>query len=59
LEDADFESVAPLFEALNDQDKVVPNGNAEDLMQVLALHLKELKLRCEKEEGELLKVKLR
>jgi len=52
LGDADFESVAPLFEALNDQDKVVPNGNAGDLMELLALHLKELKLRCEKEEGE-------
>lgn len=59
LGDADFESMTPLFEAVNDQEKVVPKDNASELMSVLSLRLKELKLHCEKEEGQALKVSLR
>lgn len=59
LGDAGFEAVAPLFEAMNDQEKVVPNGNAAGLMKTLAERLRELKLKCESEQGESLKLKLR
>ena len=52
LGEADFQSMAPLFEAFNDQQKVVPEGDAKELMNVLAIRLKQLKLRCEKEQGE-------
>jgi hypothetical protein len=38
--------MTPLFEAFNDQERVVPEGNAQELMRVLAIRLKELKLRC-------------
>ena len=51
--------MAPLFEAFNDQEKVVPEAKAGEMMRVLARRLKVLKVRCEKEEGENLKVKLR
>lgn len=51
--------MTPLFEAFSDQEKVVPEGNAHELMNLLAFRLKELKLHCEKERGEALKVRLR
>jgi hypothetical protein len=51
--------MTPWFEAVNDQEKVVPNENAGELMNVLALRLKELKLHCEKESGQALKISLR
>lgn len=44
--------MVPLFEAFNDQEPVLPEGNAEILMKELASRLKELKLRCENEKGE-------
>ena len=44
--------MTPLFEAFNDQESVVPEGNAHVLMKVLAVRLKELKRRCDKEKGE-------
>lgn len=59
LGEADFQSMVPLFEAFNDQEPVVPTGDAGNLMKVLGMRLKELKLRCDKEEGEDLKVRLR
>lgn len=37
----------------------MPKENAGELMSVLSLRLKELKLHCEKEEGQSLKVSLR
>lgn len=40
LGEADFLSMTPLFEAFNDQDKVVPQGSAKDLMKILAIRLK-------------------
>lgn len=40
LGDHDFESMTPLFEAFNDQDRVVPEGNAETMMKLLASRLK-------------------
>lgn len=33
--DADIESMAPLFEAMNDQEKFVPSDNVEDLIKKL------------------------
>ncbi len=59
LGEADFQSMVPLFEAFNDQEPVVPQGDAQTLMKVLGMRLKEMKLRCQKEEGEELKVHLR
>ena len=46
LGDADFESMTPLFEAFNDQERIVPEGSADHLMKMLSIRLKELKLRC-------------
>ena len=46
LGDADFESMTPLFEAFNDQERIVPSGSADHLMKTLSVRLKELKLRC-------------
>ena len=59
LGEADFQSMTPLFEAFNDHEKIVPQGNADNLMKLLAQRLKELKLRCQKEKGEELKIRLR
>lgn len=50
--------MTPLFEAFNDQERIVPEGSADHLMKVLSIRLKELKLRCEKEKGEELKKSL-
>lgn len=51
--------MTPLFEAFNDQERIVPEGGAEDLMKVLSARLMELKKRCSEEKGEELKIKLR
>jgi hypothetical protein len=59
LGEADFESMTPLFESFNDQERILPEGSADQLMKLLAHRLKELKLRCEKEKGEELKIRLR
>jgi hypothetical protein len=59
LGEADFESMTPLFEAFNDNERIVPEGNADRLMRELAVRLKELKKSCEREKGEELKIRLR
>lgn len=40
LGEADFESMTPLFEAFNDQEKIVPEGSADHLMKTLSIRLK-------------------
>jgi hypothetical protein len=51
--------MTPLFEAFNDQEKIVSNQKANQLMTTLSHRLKELKLHCEKESGQELKIRLR
>ena len=51
--------MTPLFEAFNDNERIVPEGNADRLMRELAVRLKELKKSCEREKGEELKIRLR
>ena len=40
LGEADFESMTPLFEAFNDQDRIVPDGSADHLIKTLSVRLK-------------------
>ena len=51
LGEADFESMAPLFEALRDQEEVVPRSEAKDMMRLLGERIKDLKIACEGENG--------
>ena len=51
LGEADFESMAPLFEALRDQEEVVPRSEAKNMMRLLGERIKDLKIACEGENG--------
>ena len=43
--------MAPLFEALRDQEEVVPRSEAKDMIRLLGERIKDLKIACEGENG--------
>lgn len=57
--DSDIESMAPLFEAMNDQEKFVAGDEVKDLITKLVENLKTLKVKCESKESEELRVQIR
>lgn len=57
--DADIESMAPLFEAMNDQEQFVAGDSVEQLIEKLVQNLKSLKVKCESKESEALRVEIR
>lgn len=57
--DSDIQSMSPLFEALNDQEKFIPSDNVAEQVGKLVSNLEQLKLSSESSKAEELRIQIK